>query len=143
MKSIFPEGLTLKGVQQVAQNNFAETLGLEFSELGKDFLKGTLVVDERHLRPGGIVNGGVFLGMIETVGSVAARMVILKEPKNSLGIQINANHLRVAKVGDTLTAIAKPVHIGKTTHLWNVSIENQEGKTISSGTITLLITSKQ
>jgi len=142
MKSLF-SGLTLDDLKEGSKSTFAETLGLEFSEFGSDFLAGTLVVDERHLRPGGIVNGGVYLGLIETVASVAARCAIRGEKKNSLGIQVSANHLGVAVPGDKLTAIARPIHVGRSTHLWSVSIENQKGKLVSTGTITMMIVDAQ
>lgn len=101
-----------------------------------------LMVDSRHLRPGGIVNGAVFLAIIETVGSVAGRCTLKSPDQNSVGIQVNANHLRTATIGDVLTAVARPAHIGRTTQLWDVSISNQQGKKVSSGRITLLVVDK-
>src|SRR5207253_2205111 len=105
----------LKKIQDGARHTFAETLGMQFVELGQDFLTAKLVVDSRHLRPGGIMNGGVSLALIETVGSVAARYAIDGEGKNSLGIQVNANHLQVARPGDELAITAMPLHLGRTT----------------------------
>jgi 1,4-dihydroxy-2-naphthoyl-CoA hydrolase len=139
VKAIFAPEITLKEIQAGSKGTLSETLGLEFVEIGADFVKGALTVDSRHLRPGGIVNGGVYLAMIETVASVAARCAIHGKAKNSLGIQVNANHLKVAVPGDRLTATARPIHLGKSTHLWDVAIENQNGKLVSRGTITLLI----
>lgn len=141
MKSIFPSTVTLPDIQSSGKGTLSDTLALEFTELGSDFLKGALVVDKRHLRPGGIVNGGVYLAMIETVASVAARCVIHGQGKNSLGIQVSANHLGVAVPGDKLTATARPAHLGRTTHLWEVEIHNQKAKLLSKGTITLLLVS--
>jgi 1,4-dihydroxy-2-naphthoyl-CoA hydrolase len=140
--NVFASGVTLSLIQQGSKGTFAETLGLEFTELGPDFLRAALTVDARHLRPGGIVNGGVFLSILETVGSVAARCTIESPTKNSLGIQVSCNHLGVAVPGDRLIGTARPVHLGRSTHLWEVEIENQKGKVISSGRITLLIVDK-
>lgn len=139
MKSVFSPQVDLAQIQKNAQGTFSEVLGIEFVELGPDFLKGALVVDNRHLRPGGIMNGGVSLALIETVGSVAARCVIYDEPKNTLGIQVSASHLKVAVPGDRLLATARPVHLGRSTHLWDVAIENQTGKLICTGRITLMV----
>ena len=92
MKSIFPSTVALSDIQSSGKGTLSDTLALEFTELGPDFLKGALIVDKRHLRPGGIVNGGVYLAMIETVASVAARCVIHGQEKNSLGIQVSADY---------------------------------------------------
>ncbi len=139
MKKLFPPIVTLAAVQQGNQGTFGDFLGLEFMEVGTDFLKGKMAVDKRHLRPGGIMNGGVTLALVETVGSVAARCVIWGQDKNTLGIQVNASHLRIAKSGDVLWITARPTHIGRSTHLWDVAIENQDGKLVCTGRITLLV----
>ncbi len=139
MRKIFAPNVTLAAIKVGLKDTFAETLGLEMNEIGDDFLRGKITVDKRHLRPGSIMNGGVSLGLIETVGSIAARCVIHDQPKNSLGIQVSANHLQVARPGDVLTTTATAVHIGRSTHIWDVAIENQKGRLICSGRITMLI----
>lgn len=117
-----------------------ETFGITITELHKDSVTGTLTVDHRHLRPGNIMNGGVSLVLIETLGSVSSCLFLDVEKQNAFGIQVNANHLGIAREGDTLTAKSKAVHIGKTTQVWDVTIENQKGKLVSSGRITMLVT---
>ena len=139
MKAVFSPEITLQGIGLNSKNTFAEYLGLKFVEIGPDFLVGEMVVDGRHLRPGNIMNGGVSLALIETVGSVAARCALYHQGKNSLGIQVNANHLQMAKPGDRLRITAKAVHLGRTTHIWDVDIANQQSKLVSSGRITLLV----
>jgi len=139
LKSIFAPEVTLESIKQEAKGTFTETLGLEFIELGAECLKGRIVVDGRHLRPGNIMNGGVSLGLIEAVGSTAARCVLGAQPKVSLGIQVNANHFAAAGPSEELTITAAAVHLGRTTHVWEVAIENQKGRLISSGRITLLV----
>ena len=138
MKSIFAPNVTLEAIQKNAVNQFGEHIGLKFTQLGADYLEGQMTVDSRHLRPGNIMNGGVSLVLIETVGSVAARCAIYGEPKNTLGIQVNANHLAIAHPGDVLTATARPVHVGKSTHVWEVIILNQDKRVVSRGTITMM-----
>jgi 1,4-dihydroxy-2-naphthoyl-CoA hydrolase len=98
-----------------------------------------LTVDDRHLRPGKIMNGGVSLVLIETMGSIAASCVIDIEKENPLGLQVSANHLAVGYPGDVMTATTRAVHIGRTTHIWDVTIVNQNQKLICSGRITVLI----
>lgn len=122
------------------KNQLPETFGIELTEVLEDSVTGTLMVDHRHTRPGGIMNGGVSLVLIETLGSVSASLYLDIEQQNAFGIQVNANHLGVARLGDTLTAKSTSVHIGKTTQVWDVNITNQKGKLISSGRITMLVT---
>jgi uncharacterized protein (TIGR00369 family) len=76
---------------------------------------------------------------MEIVGSAACNCVIRGQNKNNLGIQLNANHLAIAKPGDRLSIVAKPVHLGRSTHLWEINITNDKGKTVSTGRLTLLI----
>jgi 1,4-dihydroxy-2-naphthoyl-CoA hydrolase len=117
-----------------------ESFGIRITEIGTDSVTGTLTVDERHLRPGKIMNGGVSLVLIETLGSVSSCLYIDLEKQNAFGIQVTANHLSIAKPGDILTAKSSAVHLGKTTQVWDVSIMNQKNKLISSGRITMLVT---
>ncbi len=117
-----------------------ESFGIDITLVEKDSVTGTLVVDHRHLRPGNIMNGGVSLVLLETMGSISTCLYIEPEKYNAFGIQVNANHLAVARPGDVLSAKSTPVHIGKTTQVWDVNITNQKGKLVSSGRITMLVT---
>jgi len=117
-----------------------ESFGIDIAEAGEDYMVCTLTVDQRHLRPGNIMNGGVSLVLIETVGSFSSYLRIDPTKQNAFGIQVSANHIAVARPGDKLTARSKAVHLGRTTHIWEVTITNQSNKTISSGRITMLVT---
>lgn len=123
------------------KDQLPETFGLDITHADKESVTGTLTVDARHLRPGRIMNGGVSLVLIETIGSISSSMHIDVTKQNAFGIQINANHLAQARPGDHLEAKSKIVHLGRTTHVWDVDITNQLGKKISSGRITMLLTS--
>ena len=140
-KNLFPETLTPAYLDQVCtQNQLPGVLGFHFTAVGKDFISGSLKVDQRHTRPGGIMNGGISLVIIETLGSVASFCTLNPKTQNALGIQVNANHLGISRPGDVLTGTAKPIHVGKSTHIWEVDIRNQDQKLISTGRITMLIT---
>lgn len=117
-----------------------ESFGIDITKVEKDSVTGSLTVDHRHLRPGNIMNGGVSLVLLETMGSISTCLYIDPEKFNAFGIQVNANHISVARPGDVLTARSQPVHIGKTTQVWDVNISNQTGKLVSSGRITMLVT---
>ena len=137
-KFTFSPRITLQYVQTAF--SVSNSFGLQFVEVRKDSILGQLTIDERHLRPGGILNGGISLLIIETLGSVSACCAIDFDMNNALGLQVSANHLGIAKRGDQLTALSKPVHIGRSTHIWEVNIENQSQKAICTGRITLMIT---
>jgi 1,4-dihydroxy-2-naphthoyl-CoA hydrolase len=117
-----------------------ESFGIDVMEAGDDYLVCSLKVDQRHLRPGNIMNGGVSLVLIETVGSFSSYLMINPEKQNAFGIQVSANHISVARFGDFLMARSKPIHLGRTTHIWEVVITNQLNKLVSSGRITMLVT---
>lgn len=133
--------LSIESINKVfTSGQLPESFGIKITEVNKDSITGELTVDERHLRPGKIMNGGVSLVLIETMGSVSSCLFLDMEKQNAFGIQVSANHLSVARPGDTLTAKSTAVHIGKTTQVWDVNITNQKGKLVSSGRITMLVT---
>ncbi|MCM2349006.1 MAG: PaaI family thioesterase [Bacteriovoracaceae bacterium] len=135
--------LTLEEIKRdFTSGQLPESFGIEVVELGEDYVTGVLTVDSRHLRPGNIMNGGVSLVLIETMGSISSCLYLDMKKQNSFGIQVNANHISVAKPGDILTARSKAIHIGKTTQIWDVTISNQNGKLVSSGRITMLVTDR-
>jgi 1,4-dihydroxy-2-naphthoyl-CoA hydrolase len=133
--------LNLEKIKEYSiKGQLPEAFGIEIVEVSEDSMTGKLTVDERHLRPGNIMNGGVSLVLIETLGSFSSYLHIDPEKQNAFGIQVSANHLSIAKPGDVLLAKSSPVHIGKTTQIWDVNITNQRNKLVSSGRITMLIT---
>lgn len=136
-------GFSLEQIKNVfMKDQLPESFGIEILEVGEDFVIGGLTVDSRHLRPGNIMNGGVSLVLIETLGSISSCLYIDLAKQNSFGIQVNANHISIARPGDQLTARSKAIHIGKTTQIWDVDISNQKGKLVSSGRITMLVTDR-
>lgn len=137
----FRHKLTLESIKEHSiKGQLPESFGIEIVEIGDDSLTGKLTVDERHLRPGKIMNGGVSLVLIETLGSLSSYLYLDPEKQNAFGIQVSANHLSIARPGDVLSAKSSAVHIGRTTHIWDVAISNQHGKLVSSGRITMLVT---
>ncbi len=133
--------LSLEDLRKVAiKTQLPEAFGIDIVELGEDFVTASLTVDSRHLRPGNIMNGGVSLVLIETVGSFSSYLFLDSEHQNAFGIQVSANHLSIARPGDVLFAKSSPVHIGRTTQIWDVNITNQHQKLVSSGRITMLVT---
>jgi 1,4-dihydroxy-2-naphthoyl-CoA hydrolase len=133
--------LTLEDLRNRSiKGQLPEAFGIDLVAVGDTSVTARLTVDERHLRPGNIMNGGVSLVLIETVGSFSSYLSIDSERQNAFGIQVSANHLSIARPGDVLDATSAPVHLGRTTHIWDVNITNQRGKLVSSGRITMLVT---
>lgn len=122
---------------------FSEVMGLSIISTENKAVTAQLVIDERHLRPGNIMNGGVSLMLIETVGSISSFLNIDISKKNAFGIQVNANHISMGLPGDTLTAKAAAVHLGKGTHIWDVNIINQNNRLVCSGRITMMVADRK
>jgi len=110
------------------QDTLASHLHIIFTEAGDDYLVATMPVDERTCQPMGIINGGASCALAETVASTAANFVVDQTQRYCLGLDIMANHLRPAFKGGHVKAIARPIHLGRKTHVWNVDLYNDENK---------------
>lgn len=119
-----------------------EQLGIEIIELGDDFIKGTMPVDQRTHQPMGLLHGGASAALIESLGSLGSALSIDTAQFSIVGIEINANHIRGVKSG-TVTATAKLAHGGRTTHVWQTDIVNEENKLVCMGRLTVLIVPKK
>ena len=112
-------------------------LGIEFSEVGDDFIRARMPVDARTRQPFGLLHGGVSVVLAETLGSMGANYV-LPEGQQAVGLDINANHLRAATSG-WVTGTARPVHIGRTTQVWQIDIANEAGDMVCVSRITMAV----
>src|SRR6185312_13765211 len=112
----YESGLTADRLQPLSRNTMAEHLGIEFTEVGEDYIRGRMPVDNRTRQPYGLLHGGASVAFAETLGSVGAAMVVNHSKYNAVGLEINANHVRGAREG-FVTGTARPVHIGKTTQV--------------------------
>jgi 1,4-dihydroxy-2-naphthoyl-CoA hydrolase len=114
----------LRGVQK---DNINKHLDIKITEIGDDYLKGTMPVDERSKQPFGILHGGASCVLAESLGSIAAWMCVDPTKHRAMGLEIHAHHLRPVDHG-MVTGICKPLHRGRTMHLWQIDIYNDEGK---------------
>lgn len=119
-------------------DNMGGHLGIEFLEIGDDFIKARMPVDERTRQAFGILHGGASCVLSETLGSVAAWMCIDPLQQMAVGVEINANHLRPVKEG-FVTGICKPVKVGRTLHVWNTEIFRDDGKISCVSRLTVAI----
>lgn len=120
------------------KHSMVGNLGIQFLPSSDETLQATMPVDHRTRRPGGILAGGSSLALAETVAGFAS-LRICPKGKQAFGIQISANHISMVHEGDTVTATARPLHIGRTTHIWNVDVVSSKGKLISSVRVTNFI----
>jgi uncharacterized protein (TIGR00369 family) len=112
-------------------------MGIEFTEVGDDFLRATMPVDERTKQPFGLLHGGASVLLAETVGSMAANFCVA-EGEVAVGLDINANHVRAVTEG-LVTATATPVNIGRTIQVWQINIEDQRGKLVCASRLTMAV----
>lgn len=127
---------TLDQLKERSKNTLVEHLGIEFLEIGDDYLKARMPVDNRTKQPTGLLHGGASVVLAETLGSVAARLCVDIGKKGIVGLEINANHVRPVFEG-WVTGITKPVHVGNATQIWEINIYNEEDKLVCVSRLTV------
>lgn len=135
---IWTSPILIEEITTVRVKTMVGHLGIEFTEVGDDYLKGRMPVDERTVQPFGIMHGGASCVLAETLGSVAGCHCVDKERQIAVGLALNTNHIRMAK-GGYVYGTAKPVHLGATTQVWEIDIENEKGQLISTNRLTLSV----
>ena len=135
--SIWKKPISLQALQDAQTNTAASHLGIEITEIGPDFLRGRVPVDARTKQPFGLLHGGVSVVLAETLGSMGA-FYSCPAGQRALGLDINANHLRAATSG-WVTGTARPVHIGRTTQVWQIDMVNDEGQLTCVSRITMAV----
>jgi uncharacterized protein (TIGR00369 family) len=135
--SIWKQPISVEMLNRINVNTAASQLGIEFVEFGEDFLSARVPVDERTRQPYGLLHGGVSVVLAETLGSMGAALAS-PDGHRAVGLDINANHLRAATSG-WVTGTARPVHIGRTTHVWQIELRNEAGELTCISRITMAI----
>jgi 1,4-dihydroxy-2-naphthoyl-CoA hydrolase len=125
----------------VTHENIVEGIGIEFTEIGDDFVTARMPVDKRTHQIHGILHGGASCVLAETIGSFASLMVVDQEKNYAVGSQISVNHLRPVKDG-FVHAVCKPVHLGKSKHVWDILIESDQGKLVAKCELTCAVVNK-
>jgi len=138
----FDKNVSVESLKPLGKGTMTEHLGFEWVEIGQDFLKAKLPVDQRTLQPHGLLHGGASCVLAETIGSVASYLVIDPSEFYPVGIEINANHIRSAREG-FVYGTCSPLHIGSTTHVWDIRITNEEEKLICISRLTVAIMKKK
>ena len=133
--------ITPDQLNPLSKGTMGEHLGIVLTEIGEDFLKGTMPVDHRTRQPYGLLHGGASVALAETLGSVASAFVVDRSKYDCVGLEINANHVRGVRAG-FVTGIARPVHLGKTTHVWDIRIHDEREKLVCISRLTVAIIRK-
>jgi uncharacterized protein (TIGR00369 family) len=115
-------------------------LGIRFTEIGPDFLRATMPVDERTRQPYGLLHGGASVLLAETLGSTAGGLSV-EDGQGVVGIEINANHLRGVRDGE-VTGTARPLHVGRSTQVWEIRIEDGRGRLACISRLTLAVVAR-
>ncbi len=139
---IFREDITLESLNAWSPNTLAERIGIEITGIGPDYLEARMPVDHRTHQPLGMLHGGASVALAETLGSIAATCCVDLTKSFCVGLEINANHIRSVREG-FVTGIAKPVHIGKKTQVWEIRITNPEEELVCISRITLAVLDKK
>ena len=134
----FNKSITLNDIKDFGKETMASHLDMQWVEIGDDFLKLSMPVNEKTKQPYGILHGGASCALAETIGSVASALVIDRDKFICVGLEINANHVRSAKDG-IVTGHCIPLHIGSSTHVWDIKIHDENEKLICVSRLTVAI----
>ena len=138
----FKKDLTIADISLLGKQTMSDYIGIEWKELGEDFLKATMPVDHRTKQPYGLLHGGASCVLAESIGSLASAMVVDHSRYYCVGLEINANHIRSARDG-FVTGIARPLHIGSSTHVWDIKIYDGNEKLVCVSKLTVAVIARK
>ncbi len=136
--SIWIEPISLELLKERGKNSIVDYLDIQFTDIGDDYLTATMPVDHRTKQPLGLLHGGASCVLAESVASMAANFCVNQKEAYCVGLDINANHLRAARTG-RVSAVTKPVHLGRRTQVWLIDIFNEAGKQICVSRLTVAV----
>ena len=129
---------TIESINSLGDKSMGNYLEIEITEIGDDFLSARMPVNEKTTQPYGILHGGASCVLAETLGSIGGAFCVDMQTQVVVGLEINANHLRPAKSG-YVTGTARPIHIGRTTHVWDIKITNEKCDLVCISRLTLAV----
>lgn len=144
MESIFKGDIDIEKINKRNENTLCEWIGIRVIELGDDYLKAIMPIDHRTVQPLRIVNGGAYCVLAESIGSTAANLCLDRNQFVAVGLDINANHIRSAHEGSGhVYGVAKPIHIGRTTQVWEIRITDEADKLCCISRLTMAVIALQ
>ena len=141
MKAIWKSAVELSSVNHGHRKTIHDALGIQITEIGPDFVQGTMPVDDRTHQPAGLLHGGASGVLAESLGSIASFLVAGSEKKTCVGIELNLSHLRGVRSGE-VTGRATPIRLGQSLHVWSIQLwdsSDLERKPICVGRLTVMV----
>ena len=135
---IWKEKFEVENANIFSKNTLVEHLGIEFVELGHDYLVARMPVDHRTVQPFKLLHGGASVALAETVGSFASNLVVDTSKFGVVGVEINANHLKGVKSG-FVYGKAKPIRLGRNLHIWSIEITDEDKNMVCVSRLTTMI----
>jgi 1,4-dihydroxy-2-naphthoyl-CoA hydrolase len=136
---LWKNNFDLDAVNAISKDTMVGHLGIEFKEIGEDYLIAHMPVDSRTVQPYRLLHGGASVALAETLGSIASTLMINLDTYQAVGVEINANHLSSAKEGSYVIGTVRALRVGKNIHVWNIDVTNAEGKTMCVSRITIAV----
>lgn len=129
---------TVEALNARSCNTLVDHLGIEYTAIGEDYIQARMPVDRRTVQPARILHGGASLVLAESLGSVAANACLDPEAKMAVGMEINANHVRAVRNGH-VTGTVTPLHLGRSTQIWQIHIRDDDDRLVCVSRITLAV----
>lgn len=136
--SLWRQPPNLDELNAAQRNTIGELLDIRFESFDDESITASMVVDSRTHQPYGLLHGGASVVLAESLGSTASYLCVDTSKYFCVGLEVNANHLRGLRCG-RVTAVAKPVHLGRTTHVWDIRLSGEDGKTSCISRLTMAI----
>lgn len=137
-KPVWFREYTLEQLEPLSRNNMVEHLGIRLTEIGSDFLQGTMPVDHRTHQPAGLLHGGASAALAETLGSFAANLCVDPSQKTAVGQEISASYLRSVRHG-LVTGTARPLHLGRSSQVWQIEIVDERDRLVCVSRLTVAV----
>lgn len=142
MSQIWVMAVSVEEMNRRGKGTLSDHLGIVFTEVGDDYLAATMPVESKTMQPIGMLHGGATCVLAETVGSAAANYCVDQKLKVCVGLDININHVRAVRSG-TVTGIAHPFHLGKSTQVWEIKVWNEQKLLVAVSRLTMAVIEKK
>ncbi|MEP6484688.1 MAG: hotdog fold thioesterase [Rudaea sp.] len=136
--AVWKQNASIDQINASSRNTMVDTLGMTVTEIGDDFIRGTMPVDARTRQPFGLLHGGASVALAETLGSLAGNLCLDNSREVAVGLDINANHIRAVTSGNVI-GTARPIHIGRSTQVWEIRIEDAKQRLVCISRLTLAV----
>jgi len=136
--SIWKKPVEVEELNRLCVPTIHAALGIRFTSFGPNWLSAEMPVDERTKQPFGVLHGGASVVLAESLGSMASYLVLEESDRGALGIEVNANHVKAARSG-LVTGTARPVHLGRSLHVWSIEVRDAGGDLLCTSRLTVLV----